>query len=102
MFRRQLLKAAMAGASALLAARRSVAATQNSSHSIFARGVKQGSMGWQDANRAAQAAIARQVGCQSDEVAVTRSGADALQMLITNYRNLKPATPSFTATWTTT
>ncbi|MFZ3004679.1 MAG: aminotransferase class V-fold PLP-dependent enzyme, partial [Phenylobacterium sp.] len=35
------------------------------------------------------AAIARQVGCAPDEIAVTRSGADALQMLIVNYKPLK-------------
>jgi selenocysteine lyase/cysteine desulfurase len=52
--------------------------------------VKQGAASWRDANQAAQAAIARQVGCLPEEIAVTRGGADALQMLITNYRNLKP------------
>ncbi|MBP6546113.1 MAG: hypothetical protein KA085_17210 [Phenylobacterium sp.] len=36
---------------------------------------------------------ARQVGCQSDEIAVTRSGADALQMLIVNYKPLKAGDP---------
>ncbi len=30
------------------------------------------------------------MGCSPKEIAVTRSGADALQMLITNYKPLKP------------
>ncbi len=65
-------------------------AAVNSANAIWARNVLPGGAGWTSANRAAQAAIARQMGCLPDEIAVTRSGADALQMLITNYKPLKP------------
>lgn len=61
----------------------------NSSNAIWARGVVPGE-GWTATGRAAQAAIARQVGALPEEIAVTRSGADALQMLICNYNRLKP------------
>ncbi|UAL12394.1 aminotransferase class V-fold PLP-dependent enzyme [Caulobacter segnis] len=62
----------------------------NSANAIWARNVLPDGAGWTAAAREAQAAIARQVGCLPEEIAVTRSGSDALQMLITNYRNLKP------------
>lgn len=62
----------------------------NRSNAIWARNVLPDGRGWAATLRAAQAAIARQVGCTADEIAVTRSGADALQMLICNYRPLKP------------
>jgi selenocysteine lyase/cysteine desulfurase len=61
----------------------------NRSNAIWARNVLPGDVGWTSGARAAQAAIARLVGCLPEEIAVTRSGADALQMLITNYRPLK-------------
>jgi selenocysteine lyase/cysteine desulfurase len=65
-------------------------AAVNEAHSIWARNVLANGSGLASANRAAQAAIARQMGCAPQEIAVTRSGADALQMLITNYKPLKP------------
>lgn len=40
--------------------------------------------------RAAQVAIARQVGCQAEEIAITRSGCEALRMLIVNHKGIKP------------
>lgn len=61
----------------------------NSANAIWARNVLPGGLGWTSAFRAAEAAIARMVGCGADEIAVARSGADALQMLITNYKPLK-------------
>ena len=71
----------------------------NQCNSIFARGINQRVPSWHDANHAAQVAIARQVGCLPEEVAVTRSGADALQMLITNYRNLQPGDAGVRTAW---
>ena len=62
----------------------------NRSNSIFGRNVRTGEGGWTKHFTDASAAIARQVGCRADEIAITRSGSDALQMLITNYRGLKP------------
>ena len=61
----------------------------NGAHSIWARNVMQDGSGWASGSRAAQGAIARQVGCLPEEIGVTRSGADALQMLICNYKPLK-------------
>lgn len=60
----------------------------NRANSIYARNVLPGET-LADGSRAAQAAIARQVGCLPEEIAITRSGSDALQMLIANYRHLK-------------
>jgi selenocysteine lyase/cysteine desulfurase len=65
-------------------------AAVNSANAIWARNVLADGSGLAAANRAAQAAIARQMGCAPPEIAITRSGADALQMLITNYKPLKP------------
>ncbi|WP_293971055.1 aminotransferase class V-fold PLP-dependent enzyme [Sphingomonas sp.] len=62
----------------------------NRANAIYARNVLPGGAGWTQDARAASAAIARQVGCGPDEIAVTRSGSDALQMLIANYKGLKP------------
>lgn len=61
----------------------------NRANAVWARNVLPGGEGWTSAFRAAQAAIARLVGCGADEIAIARSGADALQMLITNYKPLK-------------
>lgn len=61
----------------------------NSANAIWARNVLPSGEGWTAAGRAAQTAVARQVGCAPEEIAITRSGADALQMLITNYKPLK-------------
>ena len=61
----------------------------NRANAIWARNVLPGGEGWNSAFRAAEAAIARLVGCGADEIALARSGADALQMLITNYKPLK-------------
>lgn len=60
----------------------------NSANSLWARSILPGS-GWSANLFEAQTAIARQVGCRPEEIAVTRSGADALQMLITNYKGVK-------------
>ena len=68
---------------------RQVAAV-NSANAVWARNVLPGGEGWTTTFKAAQAAIARQMGCATEEIAVTRSGADALQMLICNYKPLKP------------
>lgn len=62
----------------------------NRANAIWARNVLPDGAGSAAAGREAQAAIARQMGCAPEEIAVTRSGADALQMLIVNYRPLKP------------
>ena len=67
---------------------RQVAAV-NSANAVWARNVLPGGEGWTATLKAAQAAIARQMGCAPGEIAVTRSGADALQMLICNYKPLK-------------
>lgn len=61
----------------------------NRANAIWARNVLPGGVGAAAALRDASAAIARQVGCLPEEIAVTRSGADALQMLIVNYKPLK-------------
>lgn len=62
----------------------------NRANAIWARNVMPGGVGAAAAEHAAQAAIARLAGCLPEEIAVTRSGADALQMLICNYKPLKP------------
>lgn len=61
----------------------------NRANAIWARNVLPGGAGWAAASQAAQAAVARQVGCLPEEIAITRSGSDALQALICNYRRLK-------------
>jgi len=60
----------------------------NRNNSLWARNVLPGACRSAGA-RAAQEAIARQVGCQVEEIAVTRSGAEALQMLIVNHKGVK-------------
>jgi selenocysteine lyase/cysteine desulfurase len=65
-------------------------AAVNSANAVWARNVLPDGEGWTSTFKAAQAAIARQMGCAPGEIAVTRSGADALQMLIANYKPLKP------------
>jgi selenocysteine lyase/cysteine desulfurase len=65
-------------------------AAVNSANAVWARNVLPDGEGWTATFKAAQAAIARQMGCAPGEIAVTRSGADALQMLIANYKPLKP------------
>lgn len=61
----------------------------NRMNAIWARNILPGGETRAAADQAARAAIARQVGCLPEEIAVARSGSDALQMLIGNYRNLK-------------
>jgi selenocysteine lyase/cysteine desulfurase len=61
----------------------------NRVNSIWARGVLGGGAGPEGGEREARAAIARQVGCSPEEIAITRSGSDGLQALIANYRNVK-------------
>ncbi|MES2255551.1 MAG: aminotransferase class V-fold PLP-dependent enzyme [Pseudomonadota bacterium] len=62
----------------------------NRTNSIWARNVLPGGACLAAGGREAREAIARQVGCMVEEVAITRSGSDALQMLIANYKQLKP------------
>lgn len=62
----------------------------NRSNAIWARNVLPGNDTWTAAYAAAQSAIARQVGVLPEEIAIARSGSDALQMLIVNYKGLKP------------
>jgi len=62
----------------------------NHDNSLFGRSVLPGTQGFFFHARAAQAAIARQVGALPEEIAITRSGSDALQMLIVNYKALQP------------
>lgn len=62
----------------------------NAANAIWARNVRPDGSGWTRDGRVAQEAIARQMGCSPDEIAVTRSGSDALQLLILNYNRLKP------------
>jgi len=62
----------------------------NRTNSIWARNALPGGACLAGGGRDARAAIARQVGCDVEEIAVARSGADALQLLIVNYKLLKP------------
>lgn len=61
----------------------------NRNNSIWARNVLPGGACLAAGGRDAQAAIARQVGAQSDEIAITRSGSEALETLITRYKPLR-------------
>jgi selenocysteine lyase/cysteine desulfurase len=60
----------------------------NKFNSVWGRGVLPGDSFAADA-REARAALAKQMGCDISEVAVTRSGSEGLQALIVNYRNIK-------------
>jgi selenocysteine lyase/cysteine desulfurase len=62
----------------------------NRSNSIWARNVMSGGAGPTTGAREAREAIAHQVGCQYEEIAITRCGSEALRMLIVNYKNIKP------------
>ncbi len=61
----------------------------NRTSSIWARNALAGGACLAAGGRDARAAIARQVGCAVEEIAVTRSGTEALNSLITQYRPLK-------------
>ena len=61
----------------------------NRNNSIWARNVLPGGACLAAGGREAREAVARQVGAHVDEIAITRSGSDALQALITNYKPLK-------------
>ena len=61
----------------------------NRTNSIWARNVLPGGACLAAGGREAREAIARMMGVSSDEIAITRSGSDALQLLITNYKKLK-------------
>ncbi|NIJ06505.1 selenocysteine lyase/cysteine desulfurase [Sphingomonas vulcanisoli] len=61
----------------------------NRLNSVFARNVLPGDGCMANGTRDAQASVARMVGCLPQEIAITRSGSDALQQLITNYKPLK-------------
>lgn len=62
----------------------------NRANTIWARNVRTDgaclAAGWREACDA----IARQVGCEYQEIAVTRSGSEALLMLIANYKDINP------------
>jgi selenocysteine lyase/cysteine desulfurase len=61
----------------------------NRTSSIWARNVLPGGACLAAGGREAREAIARMVGVQAEEIAITRSGSDALQHLITNYKKIK-------------
>jgi len=61
----------------------------NRNNSLWARDVLAGSCR-AAGMRAAQEAIACQTGCKPEEIAITRSGSEALRMLIVNYKGIKP------------
>ena len=61
----------------------------NRLNALWARNVMADGSGWTRDGRIAQEALARQVGCSPDEICVTRSGSDALQLLIRGYNRLK-------------
>jgi len=58
-------------------------------NSIWARNVLPGGACLAAGGREARESIARMVGAHPEEIAIARSGSDALQLLITNYKNIK-------------
>lgn len=62
----------------------------NRINSVWARDVLPGAVCRTAGAREARQAVASIAGCSADEIAITRSGSDALQALITNYKPLKP------------
>lgn len=62
----------------------------NRTNSIWARNVLTGGVCREAGALAAREAVARQVGCHVQEIAITRSGAEALQMLIVNHKAIGP------------
>lgn len=60
----------------------------NRYNSIWGRGVLPGDSSFADLH-AARAALAGMMRCDTDELAITRSGSEGLQSLIVNYRGLK-------------
>jgi selenocysteine lyase/cysteine desulfurase len=62
----------------------------NKNNSIWGRNVLPGGACLSAGGREAREAIARMVGAQPEEIAITRSGSDALQLLIVNYKHIKP------------
>jgi selenocysteine lyase/cysteine desulfurase len=61
----------------------------NRMNSIWARNVLPGGACLAAGGREARESVARMVGCSVDEIALTRSGSDALQALITNYKYIR-------------
>jgi selenocysteine lyase/cysteine desulfurase len=61
----------------------------NRNNSIWARNVLPGGACLAAGGREARESVAKMVGCETDEIAITRSGSDALQLLITNYKNIR-------------
>lgn len=61
----------------------------NRMNAIWARNVLPGGACLAAGGREAREAIARQVGCLPEEIAITASGAHALETLIVNYKPLK-------------
>jgi selenocysteine lyase/cysteine desulfurase len=61
----------------------------NRMSSIWARSALPGGACLAAGGREARESIAEMVGASAEEIAVTRSGSDALQLLITNYKNIK-------------
>ncbi len=62
----------------------------NRTNSIWARNVLPGGACLAAGGREAREAVARQVGAHVDEIALTRSGSEALETLITRYKPLRP------------
>jgi selenocysteine lyase/cysteine desulfurase len=62
----------------------------NRTNSIWGRNVLPGGASLAAGEREAREAVARQVGCQYEEIAITRSGSDALLMLLVNYKDIRP------------
>lgn len=62
----------------------------NRTNSIWGRAALPGGACLAGGGREARAAIARQVGCLPEEIAIARSGAEALSALIVQYKGLKP------------
>jgi selenocysteine lyase/cysteine desulfurase len=61
----------------------------NRNNSIWGRNVLPGGACLSAGGREAREAIARMVGASTEEIAITRSGSDALQLLIVNYKRVK-------------
>lgn len=62
----------------------------NRMNSIWARNALPGGACLAAGGREAREAVARTVNALPEEIAITRSGSDALQSLITNYKNIHP------------
>ncbi len=61
----------------------------NRTNSLWARNVLPGGACLAAGGREARESIAGMIGAHADEIGITRSGSDALQLLIANYKNIK-------------